>query len=230
MSERSEKVCAWMAVPALVFFLCAMVPAYRFLPPLSPRLGAQEIADIYLANATGIKAGSILMMIGAALLMPFIAAMVSATFRMGGRSRALAATQLACGVVTFTPLFVSGIFFAVAVFRPERSAEDILLLSDLGWLFLVMPTPAFVIQLAALGFAILGDSSDQHVFPRWVGYFNFWVAILSIGGVLIPLFKSGPFAWDGLFAYWIPLVAFGIWAPLMVWALTRSGRGVAASP
>jgi hypothetical protein len=155
--------------------------------------------------------------------------MASATLRMGGRHQALAATQLASGVLTFTPLFLSGIFFAVAAFRPERPPGEILLLSDLGWLFLVMPTPGFLVGLAALGFAILGDTSEQRVFARWVGYFNFWVGILGLGGVMIPLFKTGPFAWNGLFAYWLPLVAFGVWAPVMVWAFMKSGPGTTAS-
>lgn len=227
-SNTSEKACAWMAIPAMVFFFLAMVPAFHFLPPLSPQLGAREIAAIYLSNATGLRAGAALMMVGGALLIPFVAAMYSAMLRMGGRSHALAATQLGSGVLTFVPLFVSGIFFAVAAFRPERPVEDILLMSDLGWLFLVMPTPGFLVQLAALGFAVLGDSAKQPVFPRWIGYFNLWVGILGIGGVLIPLFKSGPFAWDGLFAYWVPLSLFGIWAPVMVWAFMKSGPGITA--
>lgn len=227
ISLRGEKACAWMALPAMVFFFCAMVPALRFLPPLSPTLGADEIAAVYRGNALGMQAGAILMMFGGAFLMPFVAAMAAATLRMGGNPSALAGTQLASGVLTFVPLFLSGIFFAVAAFRPDRAPQDILLLSDLGWLFLVMPTPGFLIGLAAFGFAVLGDDAAQPVFPRWVGYLNFWVGIGGTGGVMIPLFKVGPFAWDGLFAYWVPLAAFGLWMPVMIWAFMRSGPGTA---
>lgn len=230
MSPRDEKFCAWMALPAMIFFFCAMLPAFHFLPPLSPELGAEEIAALYLANALGIKIGAGLMMFGGACLMPFVAAMVAATSRMGGTHRALAATQLACGVLTFVPLFLCGIFFAVAVFRPDRAPEDILLLSDLGWLFLVMPTPGFLVGLVAFGLAILGDTSPCRVFPRWVGYFNLWVGVIAVGGVMIPLFKTGPFAWDGLFAYWLPLAAFGIWMPVMLWAFSTMGPGTAGHP
>ena len=62
ISLRGEKACAWMALPAMVLFFCAMVPALRFLPPLSPTLGADEIAAIYRGNALGMQAGAILMM------------------------------------------------------------------------------------------------------------------------------------------------------------------------
>lgn len=225
ISLRGEKICAWMALPAMVFFFCAMVLALRFLPPLSPTLGAEEIATIYRGNALGMQLGAILMMFGGAFLMPFIAAMVNATMRMGGAPSTLAGTQLASGVLTFVPLFLSGIFFAVAAFRPDRTPQEILLLSDLGWLFLVMPTPGFLVGLGAFGFAVLGDNAAHPVFPRWIGYLNFAVGIGGIGGVMIPLFKIGPFAWDGLLAYWLPLGVFGIWMPVMIWAFMRSDPG-----
>jgi hypothetical protein len=228
VTERNEKLCAWMVVPGMTFFGIAMVLGLRFVPPLSPLLGAEEIAAIYRANSVGMLAGAVLMMFGGAFLMPFVASIASAMLRMGGRPKALALTELAAAIVTYTPLFLSSIFFAVAAFRADRPADDVLLVSDIGWLFLVMPTPPYLVMLAALGLAILRDDSAQPVFPRWVAYFNFWVGILSLPGVLIPLFKTGPFAWDGLLAFWVPLVIFGIWGPVMVWVLLRTGPGSVA--
>jgi hypothetical protein len=228
MTERNEKLCAWMLVPGMVFFGIAMIPALRFVPPLSPLLGAEEIATIYRANSVGMLTGAVLMMFGGAFIMPFVASIASAMLRMGGRPKALALTELAAAIITYAPLFLSSIFFAVAAFRPDRPAQDVLLVSDIGWLFLVMPTPPYLVMLVALGLAILRDDSEQLVFPRWIAYFNFWVAILSLPGVLIPLFKIGPFAWNGLLAFWVPLVTFGVWGPVMVWAMLRTGPGTAA--
>jgi hypothetical protein len=225
VTERSERLCAWMLVPGMLFFGIAMIPALRFVPPLSPMLGAEEIASIYRANSVGMLTGAVLMMFGGAFIMPFVASISSAMLRMGGRPKALALTELAAAVITYAPLFLSSIFFAVAAFRPDRPAEDVLLVSDIGWLFLVMPTPPYLVMLAALGLAILRDDSEKPVFPRWVAYFNFWVAILSLPGVLIPLFKIGPFAWNGLLAFWVPLVTFGVWGPVMVWVMQQTGPG-----
>jgi hypothetical protein len=185
MSERSERLCAWMMLPGLVFFGLAMIPGMHFVPPLSPKLDAEEIAAIYRANSTGMLAGSVLMMFGGAFLMPFCASVYSAVLRMGGQPRALAGTVLAASILTYTPLFLSSIFFGVAAFRPDRPPADVL----------------------------------------WVAYFNFWVGLLSLPGALIPLFKTGPFAWDGLLAFWLPLVVFGIWGPVMIWAMQKTGPG-----
>jgi hypothetical protein len=228
LTERAEKICAWMMVPALTFFGLAMILAMRFVPPLSPGLGAGAIASIYRANSAGMLIGSVLMMFGGAFLMPFVAAVASAMMRMGGGPRAFALTELSAGILTYTPLFLSSFFFAVAAFRIDRPANDVLLMSDLGWMFLVMPTPPYLVMLSALGLAIFRDDAERPVFPRWIAYFNFWVGILSLPGVLIPIFKTGPFAWDGLLAFWLPLVIFGIWGPVMVWALVNTGPGTAA--
>lgn len=225
IGERDEKLCAWMVVLAMLFFGLALIAGFKFVPPLSPQLGADEIARIYRDNALGMRIGAALMLCGGAFLMPFVAAMYSAMLRMGHRSRSLAATQLAAGVLNYAPLYLCGLIFAAASFRVERGAEDILALSDLGWFFLVMPTPAALVQLSALGLATLRDDSEQPVFPRWIGYFNFWVAFLSLPGVFISVFKTGPLAWDGILAFWVPLVVFGPWMIVMLWALLHTGRG-----
>ncbi len=59
---------------------------------------------------------------------------------------------------------------------------------------------------------------------RWVGYFNIWAGLLQIPGAMMPFFKTGPFAWDGLFAFWMPLVVFSLWIYVDTWAVLRAIR------
>ena len=226
-SGAGEKFAGWTALLAIVLFFSAMGPGLRFLPPLSPGLTAEEFAAHYRAHATSVRIGSMLMMAGAALLFPLFGAMSAAMLRMRGRPVALSLTQLGTAIITFAPLFMCSFFFAGSAFRPERGSDDILAISDLGWFFLVMPTPAVLIQLAVFGVAILGDDPERPVFPRWLAYFSFWVGILFFPGVFVPLFKAGPFAWNGLLAFWVPLGVFGIWTPVMAWAFLRLGGQLA---
>ena len=67
----------------------------------------------------------------------------------------------------------------------------------------------------AVGIAIITDSSATPVFPRWAAYLSFWTAGLSIPGGLTILFKTGPLAYNGLLALWIPLTVFAIWVATM---------------
>lgn len=223
-SGFGEVFAGWSALAAILLFFLAMGPGLHFLPPLSPALSADAFAEHYRNHPIGARLGSILMMTGAALLLPLFGAMSAVMLRMQGRPVALAWTQMAAAVVTFFPLFANSFFFAAAAFRPERDAADILVLNDTGWLWLVMPTPAALLQLVVFGIAILGDDVERPVLPRWLAYFNFMVGVLFFPGVFIPLFKSGPFAWNGLLAFWVPLVVFGIWTPVMARAFIKLGR------
>jgi hypothetical protein len=38
------------------------------------------------------------------------------------------------------------------------------------------------------------------------------------------IFNDGPLAWNGVFAFWIPLVAFGVWMMAVTLVMDRSIR------
>jgi len=46
------------------------------------------------------------------------------------------------------------------------------------------------------------------VFPRWCGYANGWMALTIIPDQLLFFFHRGPFAWNGIFGVWVPVVVF----------------------
>ena len=58
------------------------------------------------------------------------------------------------------------------------------------------------------GTAILSDRNG--ILPRWVGYLNLWVALLFTPDVLAFFFHSGPFAWHGIFIFWLAFVAYAV--------------------
>lgn len=48
------------------------------------------------------------------------------------------------------------------------------------------------------------------MFPRWCCFAMLWIAVLSMTGSVAIFFFGGPFAWNGILAFWIPANAFGI--------------------
>jgi hypothetical protein len=103
---------------------------------------------------------------------------------------------------------VPALLVAVTAFRPDRSPDATLLLNDMSWIMLVMPWTPFMAQYFAFAFAILADPRPQPLFPRWLGYFNIWAELMFTPAIVLPFFKSGPFAWNGLFVFWIPATVF----------------------
>jgi hypothetical protein len=46
--------------------------------------------------------------------------------------------------------------------------------------------------------------------------------VLLLPGFAVGLFKVGPFAWNGVIAFWVPAVVFGIWFNLMIFAMLKA--------
>ena len=212
MNTRSQVLCAWCGILCPVAMFIGLWPAAGFFPPHLPTASAVEIAAIYAQNANGIRLGTIFILIAGALYLPFTAAITAQMRRIETRETpVLTYTQFAAGAASSLLFVIPALIWTVAAFRPERNPDVTQALNDIGWFFFVMPFVLGFTQNLALGFAIISDINKRPVFPRWVGFFNFWVALLFVPGCLITFFKTGPFAWNGLLAFWVPACVFGPW-------------------
>lgn len=187
----------------------------QFVPPHSPTLSADEIAAIYLDRANAIRFGSAMIMLFSVLYVTWTLAIDDVLSRIAGVSKLLRRGQVVGGSLGFVFIMLPIMLFAIAAFRPERSPELTLMLSDLAWLMLITPASPFVLQTTCVAFAVLMDRSATPIFPRWVGYFAFWVAISTVPALMAFFFRTGPFAWDGLFPFWLPFGVFGFWVFLI---------------
>lgn len=219
MNKRAQFLCLACAPIMGIFIAVGWWLLAEFVPPPSPELNAAEVAGIFQANVSGIRYGMILMMVGLTFWFPFVAVTSAQIYRMEGTPPVLAYTQLMGGSISVAAVFIGSMIWATAAFRPDRDPAITLMLNDLAWLFITMPFGAAIIQNLATGLAIMGDQNTPRVMPRWVGFVNFWMALLLLPAALILLFKSGPFAWNGLLGFWVPLVGFSIWFNVMLYAL-----------
>ena len=105
----------------------------------------------------------------------------------------------------------AGVFWTAAAFRPEHDPELTRMLNDPGWITMLMTFSPVIVQNISVGLCILSDRLPEPVFPRWVGFYNLWVAVLFVPGGMLTFFKTGPFAWDGLFVWWVPFLVFFTW-------------------
>ncbi|MGQ0698447.1 MAG: hypothetical protein ACT4PZ_09405 [Panacagrimonas sp.] len=229
MNARSQILCAWCGILCPLVMFIGLWPAAGFFPPHLPSASAEEIAAIYQRDAIGIRFGTILLLVAGGLVVPFVAA-ISAQMRRieHPASPVLTYTQLVAGAAGVLFFIIPAMIWTVAAYRPERSPEITQTLNDIGWLFFVMPFVLAFVQNFALGFAVISDRRQRPVFPRWLGYFNFWIALLFVPGCLITFFKSGPFAWNGIIAFWIPAAIFGPWFFVVATYVIKAAKQQAA--
>ena len=203
---------------AFVLLLFPAIIMVGLLPPMSPMRTAEQVAQFWSTN-TGLKRVGLVIMLAAAGLQAPFGALIAVRIRQmeGGRYSALAYTQLVGTGLAVVAILMPTFAFAAASYRPERDPQITQALNDLGWLPFIMNWPAATIQCLVVGFAIFGAAKE--VWPRWLGYFNVWCAFIFAAGGLVVLFKDGVFAWNGLLAFWLVAVFFGVWFLVMSWQL-----------
>lgn len=187
----------------------------QYIPPHSPSATASEIAAIFEEHSLRIRLGMFIMLAGACLYLPWTAVITQQLKRIEGSFSLLSSIQLASGALTVYMFALPAIIWAAAAFRPERDPQLIYLFNDLAWMMFVGMFSPFWFSPVTTGVAALIDRSSDPIFPRWTGYFSLWVAALLVPGAMLMFFKTGPFAWDGLIAFWVPLVATVSWFAVM---------------
>lgn len=221
MKFYDQKISAWGGPFCAAFFGSGLLLA-GFVPPPSPSLSAAEIAEIYQANFSLIRVGMVLSLTGIAGFVSLVAAISVQMRRMQGISRLPTYLQLGGGSIGVLTVMFPIMVFAITAFRPERDAQLTQLLNDIGWLLIIPAFPTFIAQFLAIAAGVFQDSGARPVFPRWAAYFNVWIAVLFTPGAFSYFFRTGPFAWNGLFAFWVAAGAFFVWLMVMTWLTLRA--------
>lgn len=214
MQLLDQKICAWGGPWCALFFGVGLLIA-GFVPPPAPSLSAEDIAAIYQADANGIRFGMVLSLVAIVGWIALVGVISVQMRRMQGPSRLPAYLQLGAGSIGVLTVMFPVMIFATTAFRPERDPALTQLLNDLGWLIIIPAFPTFITQFLAFAVGVLQDRSATPVFPRWSAYFNVWVALTFICGAFSYFLLRGPFAWDGLFAFWLAGAAFFLWLLVM---------------
>src|SRR5271156_1602340 len=227
MNTGTQRLCVWAGPVMMVIWMIGFLPLAGFVPPPSPGSTAQQIAAMYRERTTSIRFGLLLTVIAVPLLAPFFTVIAIHMKRIEGRYAPLTYIQLILGGLLVLAFYFPLMILQTAAYRPDRADDTILALNDLGWMMFVGVVTITVLQFICIGAAILQDTRETPVFPRWSGYFNIWAGLGVGPGCLILFFKHGPFAWNGIFCWWLPLTIFGIWLIVMSVLLLRAINGAA---
>ena len=196
----------------VVLFFVGFVPLAHFIPPPSPHDTAAQIAALFRDHTTRIRFGMVVCIFGIMPLISWGIGVAAHTRRAEGSYPAFAWIQVGCTAIGVLTGVIDMTVWAVAAFRPAQTSPATLqLLNDIGWFLFLFAIPPFCLWLVAVGLSVLIDRSDQPVFPRWIGYQSLWTALIVAPAGISLFFKHGPFAWNGLVAFYIPMAAFFIW-------------------
>jgi hypothetical protein len=215
VAKRIQLAAVWAGPIFFVIYVVAFVGFARFVPPPPPSWDPERIADLFSDHAVQIRVGMVVGLLAATLLIPFFGVISVQISRIEKGLPLLALMQFGGAILLVVFFQLCGMLWIAATFRSELDPESVRMLNDLSWLMFVMVFPGYVLQLSCVAIASFMDSSAQPIWPRWVGYLNLWIAFSGAGGGLAVFFKGGPFAWNGLVGFYIPIAAFTIWIVVM---------------
>ena len=224
--RRLHLICAHSWLPFVILTVGGFAGLAGFIPPPDPNADAIVIFDRFRENATGIRVGMALCILPAAFLLLWGAAIAAQVRRLEGEYPLLTwAFVAATGCITLEFAFPSA-FWVAAAYRLDVPA-NVRALNDMSWLpWMIISTGMF--QMLILAAVILADQRTEPIYPRWFGYYNLMSAIGVAPASLLYIFKTGPFAWNGIFGFYIPAATAFSWIVLGGVMTARAVRTQAA--
>jgi hypothetical protein len=211
VSERAQMFGLASGIVFFIMFFAACWPMAGFIPPPSPTLSGEELWTLYGDRLFWIKLAMPVGLIGSVLLIPWSTVLAIQVARLEKGIPFWAITIVGAGAANAVAFYLPFIFWAGAFYRPDRAPDLLLLINDMTWLEFIMVFPPVFLQMCSVGIAGLSYTGEKQVFPRWYYFLCLWAALLLIPGGFAVLFFDGPFAWNGILAWWTPLTSYCIY-------------------
>jgi hypothetical protein len=229
MSHRSQIIILIWALAFMVIYGLTLWRLLHMFPPPSASWTADQVAAFYRENSLDIRLGAMVASWTSAFMIPFSAVVAVQMRRLETGLPVWTVLQFAGGITMSMFLVLPPIFFGVAAYSPERSPEVTQLMHEFGLLTLVTTDQYYIFQMVAIGVVSLSTNGENTAFPRWLGYFTLWAALVFEVGAIAFLPKDGAFSWNGLIVFWTPIVVFGTWILVMCCWMIKVIRAQAQS-
>lgn len=218
-----------MSLSGVALVICLVVTQgflMGFIPPPSPALSADELAKIFIERKIGIRIGTLLQCIGYTFYLTWAMSIVMLLRKMERGLPVITYVSIANVGGGYVFFLLMPITWAMLAFRPEEMDPHFMqIMNDYVWFIFILSWPPFAVFMVFIAIAVFRDHNGPTLFPRWVGFFNLWCAVLICPAALIEFFKTGPFAYDGLISFWfIYIVFFGWIVAMSIVTLKAVGR------
>ncbi|WP_373078886.1 hypothetical protein [Zhongshania sp.] len=205
--KLDQYICFWSIPIFYNLFGLVFVPLSYMMPPRSPSSDMSEIVA-FMQSPNLLIASSILILslglsaVGNAMYVSQIKRMsVSPVFIYAFLAGSMTGAIVGC----LFPMFC----FGLGAFRPGYDPEILAMLYDFGYLSFIGSLGCFCLNWGLLSLAIILDKNT--ILPKWLGYYTAWQFATELFAATVWASKTGPFAWDGLMAFWFNMVIYVPW-------------------
>lgn len=227
-SQKAAVACTW------IFTLLTVVGwlgIANFWMPVPADAGLEATHQWFAVDHKwGILIGCTLFYIAAGFLTPSSIQFGIMLSKIEGRWPVWSLTTAVCGIFISLIVFFNACAWMVAAYRPETGADVAQSWYDWAWFAFLLGWIYLSIEMISTAVVELQDTRDTPMVPRWFSWFTIagGVAIVTAAGPAF--FKSGPFAYHGLLAFYMPVVVWGVYLNGNAWFMWQElGREAAGA-
>jgi hypothetical protein len=155
-------------------------------------------------NHWGVIIGCTLFYIAAGILTPGSITFGIMLAKIEGRWPLWSRTTAVCGVFISLIVFFNACAWIVSAYRTESGSDVSQAFSDWAWFAFLLGWIYLAIEMFATAAVELMGHRPEPMVPRGPGFF-----------------KSGPFAYHGLLAFYVPVVIWGAYIVLTTWYMLK---------
>jgi hypothetical protein len=223
-SAGTQRMLIWLALGMAGVYFVSLIFLMQIFPPPAPNMSAAQVAQIYAHSNMRFRAGVAVAIISGGFYLPWAMAIAVQMDRIEKRTSIwtmLQALTSAAGTWIFA---LPPLLWGAAAFNAHRSPEITTLMHELAFIVFYCASSFFPFQLVAVGVVSLSKRNvdPDTAFPRWLGWLSIWTAAVASEGFVGVMFNSGPFSWNGVFVFYLPLAVFTIWMIAMATMMVRA--------
>lgn len=216
--KLDQLICFWSVPVFYNLFGLVFVPLSWMMPPRSPAASTEKVVE-FMQSPNLLLASTILILsiglaaVGNAIYMCQMRRMsVSPAFRFAFMAGSIVGAMVGC----LFPMFC----FGLGAFRPDYDPKILAMLYDFGYLSFIGSLGCFCLNWSMLGLSILLDKNN--ILPKWLGYYTVWQYVTELFAATVWIAKTGPFAWDGLLAFWFNMIIYVPWQMIVYYQIYQA--------
>lgn len=210
------RICNWAGLIFAIGYASSWGVMGFNTPPFEPIIDQMTLYNHYVDNNTRIKLAFVLSIFFMPIYFVWSSVVSRVMQTIEGNRGPLSIVEQMGGATTVITGCVAGVCWLTAGFRiEERTPEIVRVLHDFGWLYFDTTFMVTSLQMLAMAVVFLSDKREVPLIPKWLNFYTILMAFIFIALLLLPFLYEGPFAWSGLFNFWIALVGWFVWVILM---------------
>ncbi|GAB3369282.1 hypothetical protein NCG89_08420 [Spongiibacter taiwanensis] len=211
------KLMAWSGPIFFIGFFVMWGLLARNFPPMAASTSAEGMWEHYKNLQMEILIGMSVCIVLGSCYMTFGAAVSRVMRRIeDGEEGMLSNIEMLGSTITCCPIIVAcGLWLTGGLLVDSLAPETIQMLYMGAWMIIDLAYMVTSWQIIACSVCFMRDKREKKLVPNYVSWWGF-VTVASFFPVsLIPFFKTGPFAFHGLFNFWVAFPTWYIWIVLM---------------